>query len=275
MSVVSVSMVMACYAGDRIDALQSAVKSVLQQTVGIFEFIIVVDGPVVEDIENYLNGLEEKNLQIKVIRLQDNCGAAKARNIGMSVSTGDYIAIMDSDDILYPQRIEYQLSALNRENVDAVWGWQEEFYDRSQKFAGIKKCPEKHEDIINSLKWRNLLPDPLTFIKRCCFDKVGGYPEVGELGIDYKFFINMAMHGCRFYCIQQPLIKVRISSEQRRRRGGLKLLKQDVLLRIWMWKKKQLNIIEFVGVMFITVVFRLQPNCMRDIVYRYILRKEI
>ena len=268
-----ISVVMACYHGDQLYALKEAVDSVLAQTLEVYEFIVVVDGYVPDDVKNYLTQLEETNESVKLIFLEKNGGAAKARNIGMSEAEGDYLAIMDSDDVLVPERLEEQYSALVEQDVDVVWAWQQEFYDMTGKFAGIKSCPEKHEDIVKSLKWRCLLPDPTTFMKRCCFEKTGGYGEYRDLNIDYHFFLMMELSGCKFYAVQKPLIKVRISPEQRRRRGGISLLKQDVDFRKWMLRNRIINIFEFVLILSIFTVFRLQPNMMRDWVYRYILRK--
>jgi len=273
MGIEKISVVMACYHGDRLDAMKEAVSSVLQQTLDIFEFIIIEDGPVSDSIENYLVELENVESNVRVIRRPKNQGVAAARNHAMSQSLGDYIAIMDSDDIIVPNRLEVQLLAINENNVDAVWGWQEEFYDNTREFAGIKKCPEFHDDIVKSLKWRCLLPDPTTFMKRCCYEKTGGYGNVKTLGMDYMFFLEMAVKGCKLYCVQMPLIKVRISPEQRKRRGGLSLLKEDYVLRRWMLKKNLLKIKDFILIMLVFTVFRLQPNGMRDWVYRKILRK--
>lgn len=270
----SISVVMACYHGDNLTSLKEAVNSVMSQTLAFLEFIIVLDGPVSVDIDQYLDELEEANELVKIFRIKENSGAAKARNLGMSHSQGKYIAIMDSDDILLPERLEAQLDALNDKCVDAVWGWQEEFYDGTNEYAGVKRCPEEHGAILKKLKYRNLLPDPTTFIKRECFEKTKGYAEFDNIGMDYKFFLEIALHGYRLHCVQKPLIRVRISPVQRKRRGGWVLLKQDYSLRQWMYKKKIINIFEMSWIMLMYAVFRLQPNILRDKLYKHVLRKE-
>lgn len=268
-----ISVVMACYQGDRLNALAEAVDSVLEQTIPFYEFIIVVDGPICDEITTYLEQLNIKIDNVEIIYLVENKGAAVARNIGMKKSCGDYIAIMDSDDILYPERLEKQLNALQDKNVDGVWAWQEEFYDETNIFSGIKKCPEQHEDIISKLKFRCLLSDPLTFIKRECFETTGGYGDFKNINIDYKFFLKMMLHGYKFYCVQEVLIRVRVSKEQRVRRGGFALLKQDYKLRYWMFKHGIISLLEFLKFSVIFTIFRLQPNFMRDFLYKNILRK--
>ena len=163
-----VSVVMACYRGDEYRNFKQAVFSVLNQTYPIYEYIIVADGPLSSSVDNFLSDLKERHQVVKVLRLKENQGAACARNIGVEASAGDYIAISDSDDIMAENRIKSQVNAIIENEADCVWGWQEEFYDESLEFAGIKKCPENHEDIAKALKFRNLLSDPTTFIKRHC-----------------------------------------------------------------------------------------------------------
>ena len=272
MSGETISVIMACYNGDKLTALKEAIDSVLRQTIPFLEFIIVVDGPVAPPILKCLKEFESLNEKIIVIRLDKNVGGARARNIGMKASQGDYIAIMDSDDIIYPERLECQLEAIKENEADAVWAWQEEFYDGTYEYAGLKTCPELHSDIVRKLKFRNSTSDPTTFIKRICFEKTGGYGNYKNINYDYEFFLKIALSNFKLYCVQKPLIKVRISPAQRARRGGVEILKQDFKLRRWMLKKKILTFPEFIIISGIWAAFRMQPNFVRDFLYKNILR---
>ena len=263
---------MACYNGDKLPALKEAIESVLAQTIPFLEFIIVVDGPVAPPISSSLKEFESSNEKIAIIRLDKNIGGAGARNIGMKASRGHYIAIMDSDDIIYPERLECQLRAIKENKADAVWAWQEEFYDGTYEYAGLKVCPEHHSDIVRQLKFRNSTSDPTTFIKRICFEKTGGYGKYKNINYDYEFFLKIALNNFKLYCVQKPLIKVRISSAQRARRGGMEILKQDFELRRWMFKNGILNFPEFFISSGICAAFRMQPNFLRDFLYKNILR---
>jgi len=267
-----ISVIMACYERDTLPALIDAVESVQSQTAQFYEFIIVVDGPIDELIDNYLNELAYKDSRIRIIRYKENKGAAFARNLGMSESNGDYIAIMDADDISMPDRFEQQLAVLRTREIDAVWGWQEEFYDGTNEFAGIKKCSEHHEQILSDLRFRCLLSDPTTFIRRACFEKTGGYGMFNDVNIDHQFFVKMAMSGFRFYCIPKILIKVRVSREQRRRRGGVRCFIEDLEFRKWLREESFISQAEYVKSVLVYGVFRMLPNNARDLIYRHILR---
>ena len=267
-----ISVIMACYAGDRLNTLKEAVDSINNQTIPYHEFIIIADGPISNSIEEYLNEIKNRNSQLKLIKLDENKGAGYARNYGMKLSKGDYIAIMDADDISIPTRFERQFKALKHNNVDAVWAWQEEFYDDSGKFAGIKRSSETHDEIVKELKFRCLLPDPTTFMKRECFEKTGGYGEFRNVNIDHKFFVNMVLNGFKLYCLPEILIKVRVSSLQRKRRGGWNSLKQDMVLRGWMKQSGFINFFEYIKSVVAYAIFRSIPNFLRDALYQRFLR---
>ena len=116
-----ISVIMCCYKGDTASAIKEAVNSILKQTIKYLEFVIVVDGPVSEEISEYLGDLEKSDNRIRVLRLEKNYGAAFARNYGMANSVGNYIAIMDADDIAVLDRLERQMEAIQSEKADAVW----------------------------------------------------------------------------------------------------------------------------------------------------------
>ena len=111
-------------------------------------------------------------------------------------------------------------------------------------------------------------------IKRECFDTTGGYGEAFlNKNYDYILFLKMLLKGYKFYCIQAPLIKVRVSRTQRSRRGGIKRLYQDYLLRKWMVESKIISRLEAVVFMVIYTWFRLQPNTLRDLSYLILRRR--
>lgn len=99
-----VSVILPVY--DRIDLAIKSIDSVLNQTYSNIEIIIVNDGSR-EDVSS-LEKLVQSNDKIKYF-VQENKGAASARNKGIKNAQGDYIAFLDSDDYFAPQKIELQL----------------------------------------------------------------------------------------------------------------------------------------------------------------------
>ena len=109
-----VSVIIPFYAG--VDWLSEAVDSVLLQTFKDYEIIVVNDG----SPENMTEFLTQYSNKIKYIK-KENGGPSTARNTGIEIATGKYIAFLDSDDRWLPQKLEIQLKYM-REN-DAIWSY--------------------------------------------------------------------------------------------------------------------------------------------------------
>ncbi|MBG9981679.1 glycosyltransferase family 2 protein [Aerococcaceae bacterium DSM 111020] len=93
--------------------LPDTIESVLQQTYTDFEMILVND----QSTDNSLAILEEyaqQDERIKVISLNENSGAAVARNTGLDHAQGDYIAFIDSDDVWHPKKLTKQLAFMQQ-----------------------------------------------------------------------------------------------------------------------------------------------------------------
>lgn len=105
-NVVAVSVVIPCFRS--VGTIQRAVDSVLQQTQKPAEIILVEDA----SRDGTLEVLREIEMQspgwIKVIALDENSGAASARNAGWAVASQPYIAFLDADDSWHPKKIEIQ-----------------------------------------------------------------------------------------------------------------------------------------------------------------------
>jgi len=112
-----VSVIMANYCGGQF--LAAAIHSVLTQTHGHLE-LIVVDDASTDDSADILSRLAQTDDRLRIILLDTNGGAAVARNRALEIARGEWIAIVDSDDILHPNRLEWLLGAAQREGADIV-----------------------------------------------------------------------------------------------------------------------------------------------------------
>ncbi len=102
--------------------------SILNQTFGDFEFIIIDDGSTDESLD-IIHSFREKDDRIKVFRNEENKGIFFSRNLGLDESTGKYIAVMDSDDISIPTRFEKQVELLENNPEIDVLGTQKISFD--------------------------------------------------------------------------------------------------------------------------------------------------
>lgn len=112
----TVSIVMPVF--NRAAYLDRAVDSLLAQTLTSFELILVDDGSVDGSLE-LMQAYADRDPRVRVFRLPANGGQGLARALGNDVARGEYLAVMDSDDVAVPERLERQVAFL-REHPDVT-----------------------------------------------------------------------------------------------------------------------------------------------------------
>lgn len=106
-----VSIVMPAYNGEK--SLSRAINSLIDQTYQNWECIIINDG----STDNTLEVIKEsclRDARIKYVSFNQNKGRAKARQVGLEMAQGDYLAMLDCDDFYHPQKIKYQLEIMDK-----------------------------------------------------------------------------------------------------------------------------------------------------------------
>lgn len=110
-----VSVVVSTY--NRRKLLEETIRSVMVQSMQDFEVVIVDDGST-DDTAEWVTGLSDS--RIRYVR-QDNAGIAAARNRGLDEARGQYVAVLDDDDLMLPWRLETQMAAMTT-GVDVSFG---------------------------------------------------------------------------------------------------------------------------------------------------------
>ena len=188
---VEISVVMPTY-NTAVDILKDAVESILGQTYGGFEFIIIDEGS-----ENgscaYLNALSDE--RIRLIRNPGNFGVTKSLNIGFAAAKGRYIARMDADDVAYPKRLEKQLAYMKRHPDVIVCGTNVRYIgDAIGVSAGRIRDME-------SYRIRALFRNPGPIHSTAFFDREQllrhhlTYDETLPYAQDYGLWVEIAEHG--------------------------------------------------------------------------------
>jgi teichuronic acid biosynthesis glycosyltransferase TuaG len=96
--------------------IAKTIESVLAQTYDNWEMIIVDDAST-DGSPAYISSLIKDNPKFKLIALEQNVGAAEARNRAIEVSNGQYIAFLDADDLWYPNKLEVQIAFMQNKNL--------------------------------------------------------------------------------------------------------------------------------------------------------------
>lgn len=236
----AVSVLIAVYANDDPELFRESLHSnVLGQTEMPDQLVVVVDGPVSDAIDNVL---EEAHAAfdacrgadfMTVLRLPKNRGVAAAMNQGIPCCRCELIARADADDISYPDRFRLQKALLaEHPDVDVATAWQHDFSLDEEKIVTTNQCPEYADQINAVLQLRNPVCQPSMMIRADVFRRHGAYDETVPLLEDYELHLRWTSQGVRYRCIQEPLVRVSVSSALYQRRGGLAYARREFMFRL-------------------------------------------
>ncbi|GHV39970.1 hypothetical protein FACS189490_04420 [Clostridia bacterium] len=228
-----ISVIMSTYNENETELRQS-VESILNQTYSDFEFIIVLDNPGDKMIKTILSSYAESDHRIKLIENEDNLGLASSLNKAIELSTGEYIARMDADDISVPERFNRQISFIEEKKLDFVASNIMKF----NEFEQLEKTryPRNHFYISKSLKYTSALPHPTWLVKRSVYMRLNGY-RLLETTQDYDFELRAKKIGVRFGLLEECLLRYRMRGQ---RVTGRKRVYQNTIHR---YLAKNANII--------------------------------
>lgn len=177
---------------DRPQLLRQALESILQQTLRDFEIVVVNDaGPDVTDVVRALDG----EGRITYVRHAINRGLAAARNSGIGVARGKYIAYLDDDDRFYPEHLETLVSALEASDyrvayTDALRVTQ---VKRGDAYAIMARDrPYSNDFARDQLLVSNAFPVLCVMHERACVDAVGGFDESLSSHEDWDLWLRMS-----------------------------------------------------------------------------------
>lgn len=168
-----ISIVVPVYKVERY--LQRCVESLLSQTFGDIEIILVDDGSP-DQCPAMCDRFAEKDSRIRVIH-KENGGLSSARNAGIEAAQGKYIGFVDSDDDIADNMYERMYEIIERENVDFVMSDYIRILDNSEKFLKTLAIPGgrynreaiKKEIFPQLIMGENLEYGPLLSVWHCMY----------------------------------------------------------------------------------------------------------
>lgn len=264
---------MSVYRNDNSDEVRASINSVLNQSVKSSEIVVVIDGPVSQDLNSILNEFESTG-QIRTISLAKNGGLGNALRIAVSEAKNDLIARMDSDDIALPDRFEKQLRCFEEDkDLSIVGGSITEFIDTPDNVVASRICPSTDEEIKKFMKSRCGFNHMTVMFKKADVLKAGNYKD-WHYNEDYYLWLRMMQQGCKFKNLEDVLVNVRVGKDMYARRGGWKYFRSEYLLQKYMRKqhivKLPLFLYNVIGRFMVEVMM---TNRMRAWVFQKLLRK--
>ena len=223
-----VSVVIPTY--NRAYCLERTLSSALSQTYRNLEIVVVDDGST-DTTEELMTTLGRRDVRVRYIK-QANKGVAAARNTGFGYCTGDFVALLDSDDVWRPWKIELQLACMTRfPDVGMTWtdmqaidadgrevsgaylramysAWEHFSLDDlftthvpvgtiAPRFAAEHGSRLFHfGEIFSEMLVGNLVHTPTVLLRRDRLNKVSGFDEsLCPAGEDYDFHLRTCREG--------------------------------------------------------------------------------
>lgn len=229
------SVSMCVYGGDEPNHFKVAVESILNQTVMPDEVVLVVDGPVPEELNTIICEYEANEL-FNVIRFTENQGHGNARRAGLDACKNELVAIMDADDVAMSDRFEQQIK-LFCDDTDIVGGDISEFIDSEDNIVSYRKVPCTDSEIKEYLKKRCPFNQMTVMFKKSSVLAAGGYIDL-FWNEDYYLWIRMSENGAKMKNTGTVLVNARVGADMYKRRGGRKYFKSEKFLQKYMLDKK-------------------------------------
>ncbi|PMG10466.1 hypothetical protein BCV00_18465 [Vibrio breoganii] len=208
--------------------LEECLASLEMQTRKADEVVIVFDGFIPERLIDLVNRFE-KTLNIKVVKLVNNVGLAKALNSGLEACSGELVARLDTDDYCYPDRLEIQEQYFIDNPSVGVVGTFAQLVDFNGNFHGVRTNPTGNEDIYREL-WCCPLLHPSVMYRKELIKGVGGYNPKLRRRQDYELWFRVAKEsGAVFHNIDKPLIAYRYDRETNKRQSPKIAFQQGII----------------------------------------------
>jgi hypothetical protein len=194
---------------NRPESLARAVRSALDQSLPPHEVVVVVDGPDSATVR-ILEAISDS--RVVILELAENGGPARARNIGVSNSTGDWVAFLDDDDEWLPGKLRAQvISAASGTDVHhLVLATGVERKGDATSDLWPLRSPSPEERISDYLFVRRRPGEGLlqtsTVMLRREFALACPFPEHLRIHEDYDWYIELDKAGARFLVVLDTLV---------------------------------------------------------------------
>lgn len=166
--------------------LKETIESVLNQTFSDFEFLILNDSPQNVELENFILQYAKKDERIKYFKNPRNLGISDSRNKLIDLAKGEFLAVIDHDDISVKERFEKQVAFLEaNEKVGVVGGHLKTLLDNV-----VRKYPTNPTEIKIRLTIECMVSHPSTMIRKSLLNECR-YNAFYSPCEDYKLWCDL------------------------------------------------------------------------------------
>ncbi|MCX5796537.1 MAG: glycosyltransferase [Elusimicrobia bacterium] len=202
-----VSINLCCYNSEPF--LEETLASVFAQTYADYELVVVNDGS--RDGTDAMIRRHIAQGRPIVYHPQDNAGLGAARNKALELSSGEFIAILDQDDVWEPRKLERQLPLFSRPEVGFA-GSDALLMDAAGRPLSLysRRNPLRRGRVLPELFLYNFIPCAAAVLRKSAIAKAGGFFRPGfRIAEEYELFLRLAEIS-EFDFAPEPLVRIRV-----------------------------------------------------------------
>ena len=203
-----VSIIMAAYNAEK--TIRQAVDSVLSQTYLDFELLVVNDCSKDQTqaiVEEYC----QHDARVRLIVNPHNMGVSQARLNGLNAASGEWIAVLDSDDAWLPDKLEKQMKLQKKTGAVLLYTGSQFIDSDGKKIDWVLNVPEKVD--YRTLLKQNILSNSSSLCRKELYRK--HYAIGDRMHEDFALWLNILKNGEAAYGVNEPLLIYRISTDSK------------------------------------------------------------
>jgi glycosyltransferase involved in cell wall biosynthesis len=174
-----------------------AIDSVRIQAIPGLEIIVINDGSS-DDTAAIVAANIRTEENIRLIELESNSGVSAARNAGINVAKGMYLAFLDADDIWLPEKLRKQIDMMRSDDTIALVSCNSQLVTESGvplKVGHVNRPPAEGYEAWKTLLIYNFLPTPTILTRTSLVKEIGGFDETLAVGEDLDLWIKIGLRG--------------------------------------------------------------------------------
>lgn len=221
-----ITAVLPVYHAVSVGDFQRSIQSLHDQEEQAAEVIVVVDGPVPDDLSAAIDEAGTR-ARVRVLRLPVNQGGAAASKAAFDIATQPWIARQDADDVSMPERFRLLWELAQSGDFAAVGGAMLEFDDNDpENVVRVRRLPESPAALARYVKLNTPINHPTVLMRADAVAAVGGMHRVHFME-DYDLWARLVSAGYRLANTSVPVVRFNAGSGMFDRRTGPEMAKAE------------------------------------------------
>lgn len=266
------SVLMSLYDKEKVEYLIEAIKSLENQTLKPSEIVIVLDGPVRDELVNVIDKSKLKTIT-KFIPIVKNVGLGTALKLGLEYCNYELVARFDTDDICVKDRFQKQVNFfVEHPETDLLSSYIAEFEDDIENNLSVRKVPTNQDEILKFSRKRSAFNHPAVMFKKSKVIECGSYNDLRR-NQDIELFGRMLHNGAIASNIAEPLVYFRVNKDLLKRRKSWQNTKSYISVINKLRKLGFSSRLDLVEVAIAQTIIFLIPGFLQNFIYKKFLRR--